>query len=518
MEPEPGARAADTPKPKPAPAPWSAQQLVRLEHEWRQLQRHFAYHPTVKVSPLKGNPPSEYQVDFQCRTLYVQEDGQLGYLDTPALHIWLPPGYPHEPPVVRPLHAVFHPNVTLESILIPPPWERDAHARAGRPAGRRAAGVPHVRPMERVEPRGDGVARRQRRVSADRSRRELFADCRRRAAGADLPATGEKTLAQLREQLAQMTDMLVRPRGTARPRRTSANSATASRLAVSLFSRRTFPSRCAPAPPSWTRGPRRCPKPTMTFEGLRQRHLAAAAALQAAAKVAESRRILIKELAEFEGLVQTRPSVDPGEAIDQLPDLPRMQAVASEFRVVVTEAQRRLATARTRLTVLVPARPPARADQGRAAGTADRGRDGPRRRRSPRTPSTSPTPPSRRSPPRSTAPGTNWPSSSGSSAGGSSPSSTTRPRELVGRIENWGGAGVQAYFVENEGGVFGPFEFEQRLDLGESALAGAKPGAEHDRSLRPQQRPPARAQRLAGRSRSSCPAASGASASPRRSA
>src|SRR6185503_4698673 len=70
-----------------------------------------------------GNPPAEYQVELKCRTLYVQEDGQLGYLDAPGIHIWLPPGYPHEPPVVRPMQAIFHPNVTLEGILIPPPWE-----------------------------------------------------------------------------------------------------------------------------------------------------------------------------------------------------------------------------------------------------------------------------------------------------------------------------------------------------------------------------------------------------------
>ena len=30
---------------------------------------------------------------------------------------------------------------------------------------------------------------------------------------------------------------------------------------------------------------------------------------------------------------------------------------------------------------------------------------------------------------------------------------------------------MQAYFVSNEGGEFGPFEFEQRLDLGDVAVA-----------------------------------------------
>src|SRR5687768_16256388 len=44
--------------PGPAvPISWTSDQLVRLEHEWRRLQRSFAYHPSVKITPLAGNPP-----------------------------------------------------------------------------------------------------------------------------------------------------------------------------------------------------------------------------------------------------------------------------------------------------------------------------------------------------------------------------------------------------------------------------------------------------------------------------
>jgi hypothetical protein len=72
---------------------WTPEQLVRLEHEWRQLQRNFAYHAAVRIVPLAGNPPAEYQVEFRCRTLHIREDGVLDYFNTPSVHIWLPAGY-----------------------------------------------------------------------------------------------------------------------------------------------------------------------------------------------------------------------------------------------------------------------------------------------------------------------------------------------------------------------------------------------------------------------------------------
>src|SRR3569832_1498804 len=101
---------------------WSPEQLVRLEHEWRQLQRNFAYHPYVRIIPILGNPPAEYQVEFKAKALYFRDDGQLDYIATPSIHLWLQPGYPHEAPVVRPMHALFHPIITMDGIGINPAW------------------------------------------------------------------------------------------------------------------------------------------------------------------------------------------------------------------------------------------------------------------------------------------------------------------------------------------------------------------------------------------------------------
>lgn len=101
---------------------WSAAQATRLEAEWRQLRRAFAYHPFVEIVPLPGDPPGEYQITYRVTTLAIDEAGQLAYVSSCPIRLSLPPQFPHTAPVVKPLVAVFHPNVATEWIHLNPPW------------------------------------------------------------------------------------------------------------------------------------------------------------------------------------------------------------------------------------------------------------------------------------------------------------------------------------------------------------------------------------------------------------
>jgi hypothetical protein len=208
----------------------------------------------------------------------------------------------------------------------------------------------------------------------------------------------------------------------------------------------------------------------MVFEGLRQRHAACAAALTVAGKLAESRRALLKEMAAFSDLVWVAPAADPYQAMGQLPPLAKMQAAQMTFRVVLAEAEKRLMSARTRLTALSgPEERPGlshsalleqviAAEMKRAAAGVTEARE---KVESAITTGT-PTVERAKDELKTFARVIGWREYG---------DLTAKSRELVERIKGWGSAGVQAYFVENEGGVFGPFEFEQRLDLGESSLA-----------------------------------------------
>jgi ubiquitin-protein ligase len=101
---------------------WSPPQLIRLENEWRRLQRSFACHPFVNITPLSGDPPAEFQVQYRVRTLAFNQQNQLTYVTSCPIHIWLPPQFPHAPPAVRPMAPIFHPNVTMEWIYLPVLW------------------------------------------------------------------------------------------------------------------------------------------------------------------------------------------------------------------------------------------------------------------------------------------------------------------------------------------------------------------------------------------------------------
>ena len=102
--------------------PWTPARLARLGQEWRRLQRAFAYHPHVDVAPAGDDPPAEYHVQYRVTTLAINDAGQLAYVTTFPVHVWLPPQFPHAAPVVRPTAAAFHPNVTAEWFHLNPPW------------------------------------------------------------------------------------------------------------------------------------------------------------------------------------------------------------------------------------------------------------------------------------------------------------------------------------------------------------------------------------------------------------
>jgi ubiquitin-protein ligase len=447
---------------------WSPDQLVRLEHEWRQLQRNFAYHPHVRVIPMPGSPPAEYQVQFQARTLYIRDDGQLDYIATPSVHIWLPPGYPHEAPVVRPVEALFHPNVTMDGIGVNPAWDPT------RTLAQLVQQIGAVLAYHTYDPWNvwNPAAMDWASANAAYLPTDPAANFTPNAGGEPLGRIcqhGKTTLEELRSQLQALCAALVSMDAPPSIQEVK-GFAERVRLTTNLFLDDDVPDSLRSLATQLDQWAEALPSVTMVFDGLRQRHIASAAALTAAGKLAESRRILLKELGQFADLVRTTPMNDPYQALGQLPPLPRMQSAQVNFRVVCAEAEKRLMSARTRLTAL--AAPDARNSFSHSAlleqvieaesTRARRGVEDAREKSEAAIKTIAPAVERAKDELAIFGRVIGWREYG---------DLTLKSRELVEKIKAWGSAAVQAYYVENEGGVFGPFEFEQRLDLGESALA-----------------------------------------------
>lgn len=105
------------------PVAWSQAQLERLRAEWLGVRRAFAYHPFVAISALRGDPPLQYRADFRVRSLAIDSAEQLQYVDMAPIEIWIPPGYPTQPPLVRPLSGIFHPNISHDALNFTGDWQ-----------------------------------------------------------------------------------------------------------------------------------------------------------------------------------------------------------------------------------------------------------------------------------------------------------------------------------------------------------------------------------------------------------
>jgi hypothetical protein len=418
---------------------------------------------------MPGNPPAEYKVEFRARTLYIRDDGKLDYIDTPTVHIWLPPGYPHEAPVVRPVEALFHPNITMDGIGVNPAWEPT------RTLAQLVQQVGAVLAYHTYDPWNvwNPAAMEWATANANYLPTDPAANFTPNAGGEPLGRicqNGKATLEDLRAQLHAICTALVaadqEPPSVYEVKR----FAERVRLTTNLFLDDDVPESLRTLATELDQWAEALPSVTMVFDGLRQRHIACAAALTAAGKLAESRRAMLKEMSAFSELVRVTPAGDPYQAMGQLPPLAKMQAAQMTFRVVSAEAEKRLMSARARMTAL--SNPEERpgvshsalleqvidAEMKRAKASVAEARE------KVKAAITTGAPTIERAKDELLTFGRviGWREYG---------DLTGKSRELVGRIKAWGSAGVQAYFVENEGGVFGPFEFEQRLDLGESSLA-----------------------------------------------
>jgi len=98
------------------------QQLADIFQEVREA---FAQHPSIVVTPIKGDPPDQYEVRYTLPGVYKDETGKIQQTSNHIVTITIPFGFPHFPPSCKPKTPLFHPDFDPAAICLGDFWEHD---------------------------------------------------------------------------------------------------------------------------------------------------------------------------------------------------------------------------------------------------------------------------------------------------------------------------------------------------------------------------------------------------------
>lgn len=85
--------------------------LRRLYSDYQAIQDEFAGHPYITVTPVRGNPPEEYVVEYRVRGLELDPTTNRPKIrDYHRARIYLHKDYPREKPKCVLETPIFHPN------------------------------------------------------------------------------------------------------------------------------------------------------------------------------------------------------------------------------------------------------------------------------------------------------------------------------------------------------------------------------------------------------------------------
>ncbi|MBW2658736.1 MAG: hypothetical protein JRC87_03925 [Deltaproteobacteria bacterium] len=98
-----------------------SQQLRNIS---KQIDEHFGSHKVIVVTPVKGDPPNQYEVTYNLPGM-AREDNRIVTTTTHKIEISIPFGFPHFPPSCKPKSEIFHPDFDPAAICLGDFWHQD---------------------------------------------------------------------------------------------------------------------------------------------------------------------------------------------------------------------------------------------------------------------------------------------------------------------------------------------------------------------------------------------------------
>ncbi len=95
----------------------------QLAADFEQLNNTLELYPSISIIRAEGQPPDHYEIEYRLRGYTRTPDGTIEIGEVHRVAINLPFGYPHFPPTVKPLTAIFHPDIDPAAIRIAEQWQ-----------------------------------------------------------------------------------------------------------------------------------------------------------------------------------------------------------------------------------------------------------------------------------------------------------------------------------------------------------------------------------------------------------
>jgi ubiquitin-protein ligase len=442
-------------------------QLQRMENEWRRLQRAFAYHPHVTLTPLRGDPPHAYQVDYRLTTVVVNpRTGQLEYVQNATVQILLPPGFPDQPPEVKPVTAVFHPNFSYDGLYLGNLWHPNETLLG---LVRKIGEILAYRQYDQdytVNPAAlDWVAANYAVLPTDPQ--------------ANLsPTAGDEPLARLcrygPQSLESMKQSILANQSalygqSAPDHATVKDYAHKTRLALNLFLERDVPEELQAKASELEHATRELVEMLPLYDYVRERRKRVTATRQAVRQLLAAKGPLAAEVDKLRGLVEVGEVDEPMVALKLIPDAGKLQPLQFSLPRLIADAEAKVKAIKSGLKSIdelpqPPLLPPdsllgTRLTRELESGVAEMGVA--RKESADALASFEPVYTLAVSEGVALDFAARWREYLDMAA---------KAKSMERTVRDLGAAGLQAYFIENSGGRFGPFQFEQPIDLGSGEL------------------------------------------------
>ncbi len=96
----------------------------QLDEIYRTVREDFTSHPVISVTPIKGDPPDQYEITYTLIGMCKTDDGRIVESTDHKVELAIPFGFPHFPPSCKPKSDLFHPDFDPAAICLGDYWEK----------------------------------------------------------------------------------------------------------------------------------------------------------------------------------------------------------------------------------------------------------------------------------------------------------------------------------------------------------------------------------------------------------